>query len=90
MPADLKEEAHLMELESMGFTIVSVAPSQPAWPSALPLTDHGSDTNVTATQVHDAIPPDLLRRLRICHEQACQRIRDCKPKADWSWESDNP
>ena len=46
--------------------------------------------NAAAPQVHDAIPPDLLRRLRICHEQACQRIRDCKPKADWSWESDNP
>ena len=27
----------------------------------------------------------------ICHaHQACQRIRECKPKADWSWESDNP
>jgi hypothetical protein len=60
LPADLREEAHLMELESMGFTIV-----------------------------HDAIPPDLLRRLKICHEQACQRIRESKPKADWSWESDN-
>ena len=35
LPPDLKEEAHLIELESMGFTIVSVdAPSpQPAWPS---------------------------------------------------------
>jgi hypothetical protein len=60
LPRDLKEEAHLMELESMGFTIV-----------------------------HDAIPPGLLRRLKICHRQACERIRQCKPKADWSWESDN-
>lgn len=60
LPEDLREEAHLMELESMGYTIV-----------------------------HEAIPPDLLRRLKICHEQACQRIRDCKPEADWSWESDN-
>ena len=61
LPADLREEAHLMELESMGFTIV-----------------------------HDAIPEDLLRRLKVCHEQACRRIRECKPQADWSWESDNP
>ena len=61
LPADLREEAHLMELESMGFTIVD-----------------------------GAIPADLLRRLKICHAQACQRIRDVKPKADWSWESDNP
>ncbi len=60
LPEDLREEAHLMELESMGYTIV-----------------------------HNAIPLDLLRRLKICHEQACQRIRECKPEADWSWESDN-
>jgi hypothetical protein len=61
IPSDLREEAHLMELESMGYTIV-----------------------------HDAIPADLLRRLRLCHAQACQRIREAKPEADWSWESDNP
>lgn len=61
LPADLREEAHLMELESMGFTIV-----------------------------HGAIPPDLLRRLKVCHAQACARIREAKPEADWSWESDNP
>ena len=57
LPSDLKEEAHLMELESMGFTIVSVAPSrQPAWPSALPLTDHGSDfaTCVRVIMMRDA------------------------------------
>ena len=30
LPPDLKEEAHLIELESMGFTIVSVAPEPPA------------------------------------------------------------
>ena len=53
----------------------------------MPGSDRGSERRCAA-QVHDAIPPDLLRRLRICHEQACQRIRDCKPKADWSWESD--
>ena len=81
LPPDLKEEAHLIELESMGFTIVSA--------SRMPGSDRGSERRCAA-QVHDAIPPDLLRRLRICHEQACQRIRDCKPKADWSWESDNP
>lgn len=60
LPPDLREEAHLIELESMGFTIV-----------------------------RNAIPPQLLRRLKICHEQACRRIRQCKPKSDWSWESDN-
>ena len=50
LPPDLKEEAHLIELESMGFTIVSVAPrplimatlrsrQRSASVPALPLTD---------------------------------------------------
>ena len=42
------------------------------------------------TIVDEAIPADLLRRLKICHAQACKRIRETKPQADWSWESDNP
>ena len=61
VPVDLKDEAHLVELESMGFTIVE-----------------------------DAIPPALLEKIKVCHAQACKRIRERKPKADWSWESDNP
>ena len=42
------------------------------------------------TIVHNAIPPPLLRRVKMAHAQACQRIRDAKPRTDWSWESDNP
>ena len=61
MPPELREEAHLMELESMGYTIV-----------------------------HEAIPPQLLKKIKLAHNQAIERIRSSKPEADWSWESDNP
>ena len=61
LPDGLEVDAHLVELESMGYTIV-----------------------------HGAIPPKLLARLQKCHAQAVKRIKECKPAADWSWESDNP
>ena len=80
LPPELKIEAHLVELESMGYTVVRSTQ-----------THHSPTLRLSrcCSQVDDAIPPATLKRLQENHRQMMRNIKEHKPEEEWSWESDN-
>jgi hypothetical protein len=60
-------------------------------PKELKLEAHLAELECAGfTLIPDAIPPALLKRLRLAHARTTATVRAARPASEWSWESDEP
>ena len=66
-------------------------PEEIARPSEEEMARHIMELETTGlTLVRDAIPTELLQRLRVAFDKAVSNVKAAKPKDEWSWESNEP